>query len=91
MFITHVSLCWKYSIPAKSDRIDSTPYLQIMEQIDQTYSANERGDLLIFMSGINEISQLAEEVKLYASYTKRWIVLMLHSSLSVEEQEKVFI
>jgi len=41
-----------------------------MERIDQSIPSNERGDLLIFQSGINEISKLAEELKLYANYTK---------------------
>jgi len=46
--------------------------------------------MLVFLSGIHEISYLAEELRPYASYTKKWIILMLHSSLSVEEQDKVF-
>lgn len=50
--------------------VNSEPYLKIMELIDQTVPAAERGDLLIFMSGINEISTLAEELKLYANHTK---------------------
>ena len=33
---------------------------------------------------------LAEELKEYAKQTKRWAVLMLHSSLSLEQQDKVF-
>jgi hypothetical protein len=41
-----------------------------MEQIDQTYGMEERGDLLIFVSGIQEITVLAEELHLYASYTR---------------------
>ncbi|RUS16526.1 P-loop containing nucleoside triphosphate hydrolase protein, partial [Endogone sp. FLAS-F59071] len=80
----------KQSIPSRVERVNTEPYLKIMELIDQTIPAAERGDLLIFMSGINEISTLAEELKLYANHTKRWIVLMLHSSLSVEDQDKIF-
>ncbi|RUP46208.1 P-loop containing nucleoside triphosphate hydrolase protein [Jimgerdemannia flammicorona] len=84
-----------------------------MELIDQTVPATERGDLLIFMSGIQEISTLADSLRLFADHTKwiwysipiieaneqiidyafgvcrHWIILILHSSLSVEEQDKV--
>ena len=60
-----------------------------MERIDQTIPDSERGDLLIFVSGILEITTLSDELKNYALYTKRWIILMLHSTLSVVEQEKV--
>jgi len=78
------------SIPAKPIRLTADPYLKIMERIDQSIPSNERGDLLIFQSGINEISKLAEELNLYANYTKKWIILQLHSTLSAEEQDKVF-
>ncbi|KAI9138090.1 P-loop containing nucleoside triphosphate hydrolase protein [Paraphysoderma sedebokerense] len=80
----------KISIPSKLSKVNSEPYLKIMEKIDQSISPTERGDLLIFMSGINEISTLADELRIYANYTKRWIILPLHSSLSEAEQEKIF-
>ncbi|KAL9551091.1 hypothetical protein MBANPS3_004422 [Mucor bainieri] len=66
------------------------PYIKVLEYIDQSVPAGERGDLLIFMSGINEITTLADELNVYAQKSKKWIVLMLHSSLTVEDQEKVF-
>jgi hypothetical protein len=31
------------------------PYIKVLEYIDQSVHAGERGDLLIFMSGINEV------------------------------------
>ncbi|KAL0096683.1 P-loop containing nucleoside triphosphate hydrolase protein [Phycomyces blakesleeanus] len=80
----------KESIPNRSEKINAAPYLKVMEYIDQSVPVTERGDLLIFMSGINEISSLCEELKEYAQHTKKWIVLMLHSSLAVDDQEKVF-
>ncbi|KAJ3215648.1 DEAH (Asp-Glu-Ala-His) box polypeptide 34 [Dinochytrium kinnereticum] len=80
----------KESISAKTVKFKPEPYLRILERIDQVVPAHERGDLLIFMSGINEITNLADSLKPYAQYTKRWIILMLHSALSVKEQEKVF-
>ncbi|KAI6187741.1 hypothetical protein M3Y98_00277500 [Aphelenchoides besseyi] len=51
---------------------------------------DERGDMLIFLNGIGEITILAAALKDYAEFTKKWIILMLHSTLSVEEQNKVF-
>lgn len=39
---------------------------------------------------MNEIATLAEELRIYATSTRRWIILELHSSLSVGEQERVF-
>ena len=45
--------------------------------------------MLIFLSGMNEIASVMEEAKVYAQQTKRWIVLPLHSALSIEEQDKV--
>ena len=53
------------------------------------YPATERGDLLIFVSGMKEISMLLEKAKEYAQLTKRWIILPLHSALSIEEQDRV--
>jgi len=107
------------SVPAKPMRLDSEPYIKLLERIDQEYPPDERGDMLIFLSGMSEISYLLDELRLYASYTKcgrcarcgaycfffssekarsrcarnacrRWIILPLHSALSVEDQEKVF-
>ncbi|EPB90295.1 hypothetical protein HMPREF1544_02820 [Mucor circinelloides 1006PhL] len=74
----------------RTDVVKVYPYIKVLEYIDQSVPAGERGDLLIFMSGINEITTLAEELNVYAQKSKKWIVLMLHSSLTVEDQEKVF-
>eukprot|EP00118_Oscarella_pearsei_P015187 m.135443 g.135443 ORF g.135443 m.135443 type:complete len:112 (+) comp38160_c0_seq40:1166-1501(+) len=61
-----------------------------MQRIDHKYPVSERGDLLVFLSGMKEISALVDEARLYAMHTKRWIVLPLHSALSIQEQDKVF-
>lgn len=53
------------------------------------YPATERGDLLVFVSGMKEISMLLEKAKEYAQLTRRWIILPLHSALSIEEQDRV--
>uniref|UniRef100_A0A8C4R2H8 DEAH (Asp-Glu-Ala-His) box polypeptide 34 n=1 Tax=Eptatretus burgeri TaxID=7764 RepID=A0A8C4R2H8_EPTBU len=74
----------------KTERLDPRPYLRILQTIDEKYCAEERGDLLMFLSGMAEISAIADAVRSYAADTKRWIVLALHSSLSAEEQDKVF-
>jgi HrpA-like RNA helicase len=80
-----------YSIPAgKTSKPNPEPYLKIMRLIDQMHSPDERGDLLVFLSGLNEISTIADSLKEYAGFTRRWIILSLHSSLSIEDQEKVF-
>lgn len=47
------------------------------------------GDLLIFMSGMSEIQIVVEAAKAYAEKEKRWVVLPLHSALSITEQDKV--
>jgi HrpA-like RNA helicase len=53
------------------------------------YESSERGDLLIFLSGMSDIQTVYDAAKEYALETKRWIILQLHSSLSIDEQEKV--
>lgn len=75
---------------SKREKINPAPYVRILQLIDNKYPDNERGDLLIFLSGMSEISTVVEAAKIYASQTNRWIVLSLHSTLSVSEQEKVF-
>ncbi|KAI6176578.1 hypothetical protein M3Y97_00813500 [Aphelenchoides bicaudatus] len=74
----------------RSVKLDTGPYLKVLQMIDTKYPAIERGDLLIFLNGISEMTILAEALKEYAEFNKRWIVLLLHSTLSVEEQNKVF-
>ena len=73
----------------KRSKVDATPYLQIMNIIDEKYH-NEKGDLLIFMSGISEIMCLADAINEYRKKSPNWIVLMLHSSLPLSDQDKVF-
>lgn len=46
--------------------------------------------MLIFLSGMSEIMSVVEAAKVYAQNTKKWIILPLHSALSVDEQDKVF-
>ena len=43
----------------------------------------------MFLSGMSEISAVVDAAREYAQRTRRWVVLPLHSSLSVEEQDKV--
>jgi ATP-dependent RNA helicase DHX34 len=73
----------------RAARIDPGPYVNILQIIDKKYPSTERGDVLIFLNGISEISIVADACKEYAEFTKKWIVLILHSTLSVEEQQKV--
>jgi HrpA-like RNA helicase len=71
---------------AKPKPIDTTPYLRLLERIDREYERSQRGDLLVFLSGINEITAVAERMREHAKKTKKWIVLTLHSSVPAEEQ-----
>lgn len=45
---------------------------------------------MIFMSGLNEITTVVDAAKDYASAKNNWIILPLHSSLSIADQDKVF-
>ncbi|NXJ87158.1 DHX34 helicase, partial [Trogon melanurus] len=74
----------------KSERLDPLPYLRVLQTIDHKYPPEERGDLLVFLSGVAEIGAVLEAAQAYAARTQRWIVLPLHSTLSVTEQDKVF-
>jgi HrpA-like RNA helicase len=46
--------------------------------------------MLVFLSGMSDIQRIYEAAKEYSAETKRWIILQLHSSLSIDEQDKVF-
>lgn len=54
------------------------------------FAETEKGDLLIFMSGLNEITAIVDAANEYAEKNKNWIILPLHSSLSIADQDKVF-
>lgn len=75
--------------PSRSEKLDPRPYLRILQGIDQRYPPEERGDLLLFLSGMTEISTIQEACQVYATHTRRWIVLPLHSTLSLAQQDKV--
>lgn len=74
---------------SKSEKLDPRPFLRVLEAIDNKYPPEERGDLLVFLSGMAEISTVLDAVQAYASLTQRWVVLPLHSALSVADQDKV--
>ena len=61
-----------------------------VQLIDSKYKSSERGDVLVFLSGMNEIQTVLEVAQNYAEESKKWLILALHSTLSVEEQDKVF-
>uniref|UniRef100_A0A673V4A8 Probable ATP-dependent RNA helicase DHX34 n=1 Tax=Suricata suricatta TaxID=37032 RepID=A0A673V4A8_SURSU len=75
---------------SKSEKLDPRPFLRVLEAIDKKYPPEERGDLLVFLSGMAEISAVLEAAQAYARHTQRWVVLPLHSALSVADQDKVF-
>lgn len=74
---------------SKSEKLDPQPFLRVLEAIDNKYPPEERGDLLVFLSGMAEIGAVLEAAQTYASHTQRWVVLPLHSALSVADQDKV--
>lgn len=62
---------------------------RLLQQIEQTVPGDERGDLLVFLAGMEDISTVTEHLREHAQRSRRWLVLPLHSALSVEEQDKV--
>ncbi|XP_055634665.1 probable ATP-dependent RNA helicase DHX34 isoform X2 [Toxorhynchites rutilus septentrionalis] len=73
-----------------SDRINPEPYVQLLQLIDKKYPPTEKGDVLVFLSGLNEITSIVDAAKEYSEKNKNWIILPLHSTLSIAEQDKVF-
>ena len=72
-----------------SGRLNPAPFVRVLSLIDERYPAEERGDLLVFLSGVAEITAVADACEEYARQAGRWIVLPLHSQLSVQDQDKV--
>ena len=68
------------------------PYMKLLSYIEQKFPWEERGDVLVFLPGINEISALQAALveRAQQSSSSRWIVLPLHSTVSADEQDKVF-
>lgn len=75
---------------SRSERLNPEPYIQVMNMIDKKFPKEEKGDLLIFLSGLNEIQSVVDAAKEYAEKNENWIVLPLHSTLSMQDQDKVF-
>lgn len=75
---------------SKKERFNAMPYIRILQLIDSKYPTDERGDLLIFLSGMSEIQAVVDAAKEYNLKKKTWIVLSLHSTLSLADQDKVF-
>eukprot|EP00873_Tetraselmis_striata_P028313 jgi/Tetstr1/448577/TSEL_035826.t1 len=73
-----------------TERISAGPYVNVLRRIDTEVPREERGDVLVFLSGMDDIGTVAEALEEYAAQTKRWVVLKLHSSLAVESQDRVF-
>ena len=69
---------------SSTEKLNPAPYVRILQLIDQKYPEKERGDVLIFMSGIREITTVVDACKEYAEKNQKWIVLPLHSTLSLQ-------
>ncbi|XP_067640637.1 probable ATP-dependent RNA helicase DHX34 isoform X2 [Eurosta solidaginis] len=72
------------------NRLDPAPYVQVLSLIDQKYPITEGGDVLIFVSGVNEITTVCDAAKDYADLNAHWFILPLHSGLALADQDKVF-
>ena len=55
----------------RPQKLDPTPYIRIMQLIDSKYPSTERGDMLIFLSGMTEIMTVVEAAKMYSQQV-RW-------------------
>lgn len=73
----------------KSERFDPSPFVKIMQMIDKKYPKHERGDVLMFLSGMAEITAVVDAARVYCEKVDSWIILPLHSSMSLAEQDKV--
>ncbi|KAI5696511.1 hypothetical protein M8J75_013854 [Diaphorina citri] len=62
----------------KSEKLDPGPYIRILSIIDKKYPR------------ISEISSIVRAAQEYNEKSQGWIVLPLHSTLSLEEQDRVF-
>ena len=51
---------------SKTDKLNPAPYVRVLQLIDSKYPESERGDVLIFLSGIKEITTVADACKEYA-------------------------
>ncbi|XP_055380241.1 probable ATP-dependent RNA helicase DHX34 [Condylostylus longicornis] len=74
----------------REEKFNAEPYVKILSYIDKKYPATERGDVLIFVSGVHEIDTVIEAAKQFDENDGRWTFLPLHSGLSLEDQDKVF-
>ncbi|XP_027848814.2 probable ATP-dependent RNA helicase DHX34 [Aphis gossypii] len=74
----------------KSERFDPSPFIKVMHMIDKKYPKHERGDVLMFLSGMAEITAVVDAARVYCEKNDSWIILPLHSSMSLGEQDKVF-
>ncbi|XP_050184089.1 probable ATP-dependent RNA helicase DHX34, partial [Myiozetetes cayanensis] len=74
----------------RQTHLEAGPYLRVLEAIDAQVPREERGDVLVFLSGAAEIQQVLGPAQVYAQHTQRWVVLPLHGSLPAEQQDKVF-
>uniref|UniRef100_A0A0A9XYB6 Putative ATP-dependent RNA helicase DHX34 n=2 Tax=Lygus hesperus TaxID=30085 RepID=A0A0A9XYB6_LYGHE len=81
-------------VPAEVEKgkgkMNPEPYVRILQLIDTKFPSTERGDVLIFVSGFNEINTILDAINVYNEKAKKWIPLPLHSSLSIADQDKVF-
>lgn len=55
-------------------------------------SASRKGAVLVFLPGFDDIRQMTKLLEAYSSkFRLNWLILQLHSSITLEEQRKVFV
>lgn len=67
-------------------------YELIWKMVDHVFEkyANVEGGILVFLPGMAEISQFIDTLSSSSQHSRKMTILPLHSSLSTEQQQKVF-
>ena len=60
------------------DSIDPKPYLKLLQRLDSEIPSSQRGDMLIFVSGMADMVALSDGLRPYAMEGRRWLILPLH-------------
>lgn len=73
-------------------RIDFDLIVQLIEKIasDPTYTPYSKA-ILVFLPGIAEIRSLNDLLSGHPSFSKDWLIYLLHSSIATEDQEAAFL
>lgn len=73
---------------SSKERIDPGPYRRILQMIEDKFPVNERGDVLIFLSGITEITMVAECLKVSFFSLHRFFMTQLLDNILMLNKNK---